>query len=230
LSAFFLLAVRAGRVELDDSLRQIAEAGGLSHECVRKHRSALAPWVIVVSKGNRNGARHRWRLNLAAGESAPTLTGQRPSPTGKSGLSTLARLAVRGTLTDPAHDHWGRWSGGWRLFCALDSEDGATATELAVSTGASVGGTRRNLRRLEGEGLAIRDDDGAWRLGSEQAQGAEVEIPHAARRRQRHRKQREDFRDWQRREAEARERRRVRLVDVETGEIIEPGDDHEVAA
>jgi hypothetical protein len=226
-----LLAVRAGRVELDDSLRQIAEAAGVSHECVRKNRSALAPWVIVASKGNRTGARHRWRLNLAAGKSAHKLTGQRPSPTGKSGLTTYARLAVRGTLTDPAHDHWGgRWSGGWRLFCALDFEDGATASELAVSTGASVGGTRRNLRRLEAEGLAIRDGDGAWRLGSEQAQGAEVEIPHAARRRQRHRKQREDFRAWQRREAEARERRRVRLVDAETGEIIEPGDHREVAA
>ncbi len=225
LAGLYLLALHAGKVELDDSLRQVAEACGLGHATVGRCRSALAPWVTVVDKGNRfTGARHRWRICLEAGaqQGAQTDTGRRPSLPGKEGLYQSARPPVMGTLTDPAHDHWGRWSGGWRLFCALDTEEGATASSLATRTGASPGGTRRNLARLRDAGLAVRDDDGHWRavLNPQVSEGEVVDW--AARRRERHRRHREAYHRWRRGWAKARERRRsVRLVDTETGEVLD---------
>ncbi len=209
-AGLFLLALGAGKVELNDSLRQVSEACGLSHVTVWRHRASLSPWVKVVSRGRRSGGRHRWRLCLAAG--APSCAQDetsRADPAGSaSGLLLSARPPVPHSLTDPAHDLWGRWSGGWRLFCLLDEGEGATARQLAEVTGYAVGSVRRSLARLRDMGLAERDDDGEWRLVESAQPREEDVVDHAARRRSRHVRQRVNYRRYRAEREAARERAR----------------------
>lgn len=233
LAGLFLLAVHAGKVDLDDSLRQVSEASGVSHATVWRHRSALAPWVRLVSTGRRSGGRHRWRLCLTAGASASAQneTSQHPRQGDASGLFQSARLPEREALSDPAHDLWGRWSGGWRLFRLLDDEEGATTAALADVTGYAVGTIRRSLARLAGLGLAQRDGDREWRSVPSASPPEEDVGDFAARRKARHKRQREHFRRHKAATAAAREAAALGrgspsfAVDVETGEItdVAPG-------
>lgn len=237
LAGLYLLALNAGKVELSDSLRQVSEACGLAHVTVLRHRDALAPWVTLASRGDRRTAqRHRWRICLAAG-GAHEVPGRMPTrptgdPAGSGGLVLDARPPVAGTLTDPTHDVWGRWSGGWRLFCLLDVDEGLTTRQLAEATGYSVGTVRRSLARLGTMGLAHRDDDLAWRLVPDAVPREEDVGDWAERRRHRHFRQRIQYRKYRRARLAVWEAARKRQappgdesvpppVDPETGEPAE---------
>ncbi len=226
VAGLFLLATGAGKVDLADSLRQVSEATGVSHATIWRHRAALAPWVRVVSKGRRNGGRHRWRLCLSAGTSASAQNEtSRPTRQGNaSGLFQGARLPERQSLSSPAHDVWGRWSGGWRLFCLLDADDGLTTRDLAAATGYHVGTIRRSMNKMAAMGLAERDGDRQWRSVSCASPREEDVSDLAARRRALHQRQRVQHRLYKAAAAAAREHVRDCSTappgaDPETGEI-----------
>ncbi len=230
LAGLFLLALGAGKVTLAESLRQVSEACGLSHATVWRHRAALAPWAVLVSRGDRRtGTRHQWRLRLGAspraqGETSPQTRRGGALHRSGSGLFHSARLPVAGTLTDPTHDVWGRWSGGWRLFCLLSEEERVTARELAEATGYAVGTIRRSLARLADMGLAERDGDLAWRLIPEAVPRAEDVGEWAERRRRRHCDQRELYRQYRAHRLAAWEAARERQAVPGNEEVPPPAD------
>lgn len=186
LAGFALLAVKAGKLDLAESYREVAEAAGVSVGTVSKHRSGLAPWVSRIEVGDRfEGTRSRWRILTRAFGNRPAL------PAGlASGLFPDAR-----TLTDPAEAHWDRWSTGWRLYGLLDTDEAVDAKSLASSTGLHVGTVRRNLVRLEAEGLARCDGDGGW-LSVDQGEEPAFDGHKAAARHSRHQHQRREYRRW----------------------------------
>lgn len=222
-AGLLLLALSAGKIDLGDSLRQVAEAAGVAHVTVWRHRRALEPWVTVLEVGNRfDGSRHRWRINLTAGLVAGTGTTDTPSdllraeknkPSTRgcgtaSGLFFSARIPQRDTLSDPAHDLWGPSSGAWRLFLLLDDDEGHTAKELAAAMGYCSGSVRRLASQLRSQGLAWRDDEGRWRLVSGAVPRPEDVGDYQERRKVRHAKHRADYRRWQEGHRADKQRRR----------------------
>lgn len=187
LAGFALLAVQAGKLDVAESYREVAEAAGVSVGTVSKHRNDIAPWVRRLEVGDRlEGTRSTWRIVARA-------FGNSPSPT-RTGLASGLFPNAR-TLTDPVHASWERWSTGWRLFCILDTDEAVDAKSLASAMGLHVGTVRRNLVRLEAEGLARRDGDGGW-LSVDQGEEPAFDGHKAAARHSRHQHQRREYRRW----------------------------------
>ncbi len=187
LAGFALLAMRAGKVRLAESYREVAEAAGVSVGTITKHRMALAKWVRRVECGSRfkTGTRSVWQLVGRA-------TGNKPASPARdaSGMFPSAR-----TITDPAHPLWHRWSTGWRIACLLDPGEVSTVRSLASVTGLHPGSVRRLLARLAAEGVAASDGDGGWTL-TDPGHQVDTIVDFVAERRAMHRAQRIVHRAW----------------------------------
>lgn len=189
LAAFALLAVKAGKVRLQESYREVAEAAGVSAGTISKHRSRWLPWVRQVRVGNRfTGTRTEWQLFLRESGNTPA------SPVGRaSGLFSDAR-----TLRNPAHNLWHRWSNGWRIYCLLSEEEPLGVADLVVATGLHPSTIGRIGARLIFLGVAERNEDG-WSATNT----VDVEVlhhdgvDHAAQRRRRHQLDRLVHHRWQ---------------------------------
>jgi hypothetical protein len=201
LGGFYQLATTAGKVRLRQSYREIAEAAGVSVGTVAKHEARWSRYVAVVHKGSRTGKAPRdGRAANPTNRSVFQLLttarkGIRPEATvtAEAGLFPDRALSIPSAvaLADPACDVWQHWAAGWRLWCALDDCETATAKQLAETTGRSVVSIRRTLNRLAEWQLASRDGDGGWRR-LDVAPPTTV-VPHRDRRRERHRAEREQF-------------------------------------
>jgi DNA-binding transcriptional ArsR family regulator len=154
LAGFAVKAIAAGKVEVAESYRELAEAAGVSAGTVAKHVPVLSAWVRRVRCGSVRTGRSVWRLRVARA------TGNNPTTSDQyaSGLFPNAR-----TLADPAHNYWYRWPSGWRLYHALWRSDGeASTSQLAALTGLHPGSVRRALKQLQADHLVVRTTPGQW--------------------------------------------------------------------
>jgi predicted transcriptional regulator len=208
LASIALLSVGAGKLRIDESYRELAEASGVAVSTIHAHLDAIAPWVRRVQRGSRyTGSRSTWQLIRRRPAADRPAVGSRPL------RPPSAPLPTRGSLTDPAHSCWHRWSSGWRLFSVLNAADGPqTVAQLASATGLCRGSVRRNLRRFAGHGIAQRLDDWSWGTVPDAAIDDGL-IDHQAARRARHEAQRACWRCWRSRVLAEHERSRSRRTD-----------------
>ena len=156
LAAFFRLAMKAGKVELAESYREIAEASGVSIGTITKHRAAWNRYVRQIEPGNRwKATRSQWRLLITKGRASGNMP--EASPTGEAGVFPTAR-----GIKAPSDNYWHRWSTGWATYRRLEPDAGRTVAELAEETGLHRGTIRRTLHRFAADGIAQRDCDGLW--------------------------------------------------------------------
>ena len=159
LATFRDNALTAGRIELDESLRELAEAAGVSLGTIHNYRDELAPWVKVVRSDGRRLAhssiRTRWRLHFDAGSE--------PDPEDRLAGPLLATSSSdRDEIASRQNDQWHAWAGGWLAYGVLDADEAQTASEIAQRIGKGAGSVRRTLARLARAGLAVRDELGRW--------------------------------------------------------------------
>lgn len=198
LAAFGLLAMKAGKMRLSESQRQVAEAAGVDHRTVGRHRHRLSPFVRVVEHGSRvSGKVTTWQLVVV--EDVASCPNPEGSPPGKAGLGHSAT-----PLQDPAHDTWHRWPSGWRLWSILDEAETNTVADLAAASGIHRSTCYRSLPRLKALGLAVTDGDSGWRAVV--PRGVDDGGITRRRRRQRHKDDRERWERWR---AERMRRREV---------------------
>jgi hypothetical protein len=190
LAAFGLLAMRAGKMRVSESHRQLAEAAGVNSGTVARHRGRLAPFVRVVERGNRaTGKPTTWQLVVV--KRVASRTNPEGSPTRISGLVHHAT-----PLGSPAHDLWSRWPSGWRLWTVLDESDAATVAELVAASGCHRSTCYRTLPRLAALGLAVTDGEGRWRGVVPEGIGDSGFV--RSRKRERHAAEREAWAGWRR--------------------------------
>jgi hypothetical protein len=196
LDAFLLEAVRANRLELSWSVRQIAEAAGLCAGTVCRTRPVWCRHVNRLRAGSRRtGDPSTWRL--IAPDPTPTrrlVGGQqrdRPEAIGH-GLRELSRSCPtppgvhRGELSDPGANYWVRGGHKRRVWLTLDDREPLTAREVWEACHRSP--TERSVRRLlvglEADELVVRTVDGGWLRVPNAAEP--VGVNYAAHRRARH--------------------------------------------
>jgi hypothetical protein len=197
LDAFILMAVHCNRLEFAWSVRQIAEAAGVTAETVSRSESAWGRYVNRFRAGSvHTGKATRWRLvtrDLDAHQyDRPEAIGD-----GYSGLSySCASAGVhRGHLSDPKANYWVRDGIKRKVWLALDDREPMTAVEVhaAIHGMCHVGSVRRLLARMLADGVVERTDDGWLRkLDATEPPG----VDYATARRQRHEAQRLTWRTW----------------------------------
>jgi DNA-binding transcriptional ArsR family regulator len=188
------LTERVGKVELQASFRQIVQGSGVSISTVVAHRSDWSKFVRQTKKGNRvTGEASTWKRAIANPNKSVAIP---------SGVSRLFGNAT------PQSNAWHGRSLSWRFHDEL-SDEGITAAELARRVGVHPSTAGRHLHRMAIDGLAKKDGDGLWTLGSGKPEDLElVGIDHAAERRERHRLDREQAKKWRAARLSERERER----------------------
>jgi hypothetical protein len=186
LAAFAVLGTKAGKLRLEESYREVAEAAGVSVGTVAKHKARWLPFVHQVRVGNRiTASRTVWQLVVRANGNRPA------SPAGKaSGLFPNAR-----TLSDPAHNAWHGRPNDWRVYCLLTEEDTSTA-HLVEVTGLHPSTIRRIGARLVDLGAVERGEDGWYLIPADAEELQHVGEDHAERLHQRHVAERKKHRTW----------------------------------
>lgn len=153
LAALAMLAAGAQRTTLAESFRQVAEAAGVSVGTVHKHRDRLAPWATVEAGADGADSLTVWSLHPAV------TNGNTPAAPGGAKQGVFPNV-TRDPLTDPAHDRWARWSGGWAVYMALVAAvEGATVAELAAASGRHPRTVARALGTFAAWGVAERCGD-----------------------------------------------------------------------
>lgn len=154
------VALRAGKVRLTISTRQISEAAGVSVSTVEARRPDWERHVRRISTGSP------FTTAAAMYQLDPPAHHRNKSETPLPAIADCSD-PVRGevSLVNPAHNYWHKAAGQWWLYCLLLAADSTvTAGELAAATGISVGSVRRTLARFRDDGVAVRDDDDGWEL------------------------------------------------------------------
>jgi hypothetical protein len=159
LAGFAALGSKIGKVRFEASYRQLSAASGLGIGTVHNHVSHVGRWVRVVRYGShRTGACTLWQLVDARADMNKSL-----NPEGcTSGLFIAAR-STTGAF-GPGHNIWHGWPTGWPLYATLDTDEPATAANIATAIGRNAGAVRRNLGKLEALGLAARCETGWVRV------------------------------------------------------------------
>jgi hypothetical protein len=207
------IALRAGKVSIAFSERELAERAGVARSTVHKYlHGELSRFLRPRRRGSRLlGTRSEWLLVVSRAHQRDRLE------TSSIGCSDCAVDARDGEeqctvgareYCDWAHDmgadFWHRWAGGWEIFHALDVDEACTAAEVAEHLGrANVGSVRRSLNRLRDDGLAVRDDTGGWRRVPH-AELPGTPVPYSAERCERHEREREMFAEVRRRKLDER--------------------------
>ncbi|HSH22587.1 MAG TPA: hypothetical protein VK975_00810 [Acidimicrobiales bacterium] len=195
LAAFAILGAKVGKVRLEESYREVAEAAGVSVGTIAKHKARWLPFVRQVSVGNRiTASRTVWQLVVRANGNRPA------SPAGKaSGLFPNAR-----TLSDPAHNAWHQRPNDWRVYCLL-TEEVTSAAHLVEVTGLHPSTIGRIGARLVDLGAVERDEDG-WHVVPADAEALQLAgEDHADHLRLRHAKDRALHKTWRTELIERRE-------------------------
>ncbi|MFE8950433.1 helix-turn-helix domain-containing protein [Streptomyces sp. NPDC007856] len=259
LTARLRLAERSGGLDHQVSVRQLAELMGCARSTVESSNARLreAGWLRLLGVGSGKNAGSRWLLRIpdgpANGDGAAP--GQLPAARERGAGSVpgmhdcwRSTRSLDAVMAEDAFHHYAHGSSGARLLACLDPVDGAEVAVLAAATGLHRTTVRRRLVKLAEDGF-VEEADGRYylarRLAGSEGAGVQVEqeqLQQAAvrrgtqglgeRRRQRHRRERENYRLWQvflqRRQAEDRRRARPPLrlvpegvVDQATGELLD---------
>lgn len=155
ITAFCMLALGAGRVEVSESTRQIAEAAGVSAATVSKHVGALNPWVRRSKRGTFAGEASTWRLVVSRG----VAFGHTPEASWPANAG-MYRNAT--SPSDPSHNIWYQRSAAFVIYRKLNPFEGQTQAGLARALGLHRTTVARNLKDLLNLGLAVRESDGSW--------------------------------------------------------------------
>ncbi len=168
LAGLHLMALRAGKVRIDTSFRELAEVAGVSVGSIGSSLAQLEGlWLRVVRTGSRSKAKSRTLIQLLLPKGPETScavlehAGPRPAPVPPA-CSPNAQ-ADELALLHPGHDLWARRTNAWRIFCALVAHAApAGVVELVTHLGAKRRTVETNLRWLENLGLVEKDED-QWR-------------------------------------------------------------------
>lgn len=190
LTGLVSLGLRAGKVRITASYREIAEASGVGLGAVRNAIAALeGEWTRVVRFGNRRRSKEPTCFQLLVDVDRGPLADADaavPRPNGAGGtrgggghecsfLAPTVETAGFPTrppggltegLRDPGCPLWRRRANAWRIFNALEAAvadgESRTAAELADGLGIPLRTVWRNLGWLADAGLAA-SDSGRWR-------------------------------------------------------------------
>ncbi|MGW0757069.1 helix-turn-helix domain-containing protein [Streptomyces sp. NPDC002814] len=244
------LCERGGGLDHELSVRRQAELMGCALRTAVKSNRRLekAGWLVLEKSGAGSEQGSRWRLAVpAGGESSGAGVTHPPAAGGAGGagprvavVHTDTRALVRLAGHDAFH-RYGHGTNGARLLTLLDEAEGKSAKELQVETGLHRTTVVRRLRALVEDGL-VEELEGLFYLVPslagpagvmpdeevlEEAAQSRGTAGAGARRRERHVRERLNYRRWR---AERRARRLdvvlrlvpVGVVDVQTGEITDP--------
>jgi len=188
-----LIALRAGKVRLTISVREVEQAAGVGRGTAQRRLEEFMGLGLIrrVTEGNRfTGQAAEFQLVV------PRASWDSHSISAEMVASGCPNL--RGGLLSPSHDMWARWANGWRIYRLLADADGTmTVGELAEVICIHQGSVRRILSRLAAHGLVAGDCDGGWSVrpdAERAAQGASP--PVGEHRRARHRAERQNHRRW----------------------------------
>ncbi|MFN2491165.1 MAG: hypothetical protein ABR529_15835 [Actinomycetota bacterium] len=209
LAGFSILALKAGKLRLNESYRQIALVAGVSVSTVSSRRHSWGRFVRLVDKGHRlQGTCSTWQL----------VTRVRAFPNTPEGSPSRENSGCSQTLapSDPSDDLWFGWATGWRMYDILRlAAEPMSAMELAEVLGVHPSTARTGLRRLAGAWLAVRTDDGLWVALDRPAEKFDYHQKEQRRRYQ------ADTELWRlKRAARLQERERL-CLDRQTGEVLE---------
>ena len=158
LEAHLCIAERAHFIEYTASVRQIAEAAGLSTRTVSASHSRLcANWLERIAVGSK-GLASKWKLaprNVSHVSTLPTSCG------GREG-----NLKAGDTDTSFGHDVW-RWRGlgpaARHLFTLLPVEGSISIEALVRRRGTARSAVHKLLRKLKRQELVVQLGGGTWR-------------------------------------------------------------------
>lgn len=177
------VACHAGKLRLELSQRQLAEAAGVDRRTIASHHPALSPYLRLVRRGSRQtGQPACWQMTL------PAMSHECPIPEGCPTGDPV--WSIPATTPDPAADALHRRSGDWRVLALLDRDDSQPAKALAEATGLTRSTIHRILKRLAAQGLAARKEDGWLATGAALPAG---DRPWAEQRKQRHEAERKRY-------------------------------------
>ncbi|MER6232552.1 MarR family winged helix-turn-helix transcriptional regulator [Streptomyces sp. NPDC001616] len=251
LSVRLELCERGGGLDHELSVRRQAELMGCAlRTAVKSNRRLRASgWLELERSGARTEEGSKWRLLLPGKGEQDSAAVTHPPAAGSAGgagprvsvVHTDTRALVRLAGHDAFH-RYGHGTNGARLLTLLEAGEGKTAVELREATGLHRTTVGRRLKALVADGL-VEELEGLFYLAPSLTGPAGV-LPDAtvlegaaqergtagagARRKARHSRERLNYRRWR---AERRARRMdvalrlvpVGAVDVETGEITDPG-------
>lgn len=244
------LCERNGGLDHELSARRQAELMGCALRTAVKSNRRLekAGYLRLTESGAGSEQGSRWLLLLPARSGMegagvthpPAAVGAGGAGPRVSSVRTDTRALARLASHDAFH-RYGHGTNGARLLTLLEGSEGASKQELQAATGLHRSTVERRLRALVNDGLvweleglfylaeALEGPAGVMADEEVLQQAAEARGTGGAglRRRARHVRERLDYRRWR---AERRARRvgavlrlvPVGVVDVETGEIVEP--------
>ena len=198
LAAFAMLGMRAEKLRLSESLREIAEAAGVSPQTVSNRRKSLMPWIRLVERGSRSdGARSIWQL-VTPTPSLDSPSGPGSSASGLSNKGVAPKPALTcdvprsDALEDPSRDEWYRNPTRWRIWTLMSTNEEVTPHQLAEATGRSLKTIRKILTQMRKDGLVHYTGSG-WLRTSENPQVMPYMFSPGERRKQRHQEQRVNY-------------------------------------
>ncbi|MFE6272215.1 hypothetical protein ACFVQ9_25880 [Streptomyces goshikiensis] len=221
-------------------------------------RLMKAGWLVVRASGSGKEHGTRWLLkvpdHLGDGQrSEGARLGQWPASGGR-GEDTVPDVHTCGSMRTDSRDlaavmghdafhRFGHGTSGARLLACLDPVDGMSSVELRAATGLHRTTVARRMNALVADGLAV-ELDGLYYLATALAVPGRLHpdpevLAHsaeqrgtgglAARRRERHARDRTNYRRWLKEHTGQRQQARPRLalvpegvVDPATGELLDP--------
>ncbi|MFI1765167.1 winged helix-turn-helix domain-containing protein [Streptomyces sp. NPDC020800] len=222
-------------------------------------RLLKAGWLVMKASGSGKDHGTRWLLKVpdspdaGRGSEGGARLGQLPT-SGERGEDTVPAVHIDGSVRTDSRDlgavmghdafhRFGHGTSGARLLACLDAVDGISGTELQTATGLHRTTVARRMSALVADGL-VAELDGLYYLAAALAvpgrlhpdpdvlaQSAEQRGTSglAARRRERHARDRSHYLNWLKERAERRRPAGPRLalvpegvLDPDTGELLDP--------
>lgn len=168
--------IEHGRVETNQSFRQVAELAGVSVSTVHRIAEQVDDWVRVIRAGHGPKTCTKWRLR---------------SRTPKNALVAVPTV-------DPAENQFHRNKAEWLAFAHLDPAEPTTPEELARIAGRSRRWVANRLRKWVTSGIATVTAAGVVAVA-----GAGFAVTAVDHRKLRQRRHLADRKDWLERRAKA---------------------------